>query len=276
MTDGELITRRVQRNWRSTRVILAATVRGEMADRWDWLIGILNGLTYQVTILLFATVVLVRFPPLAGWTVGEILLIASIRLLAHALYVIFFGNIYWIANLLQQERFDTFRVRPVSVFLQLCTHRTPIYRISDLVVALASLVLCVSLLDLAWTPARVAGLLTGVVGGALIELALALHIAGLVLRFRGSSAWYFLLDSALTGFGNYPLVILPKVAQAIFTFCVPLGFVAYYPAAMILGRSDEVPFSAALAFASPVVAAVWLYSGVRGWRSGLRAHARLG
>ncbi|MCI0689285.1 MAG: ABC-2 family transporter protein [Sporichthyaceae bacterium] len=269
-------SRRLLRNWRATRVMVAATLRGELADRWDWMIGILNGITYQVTILLFATVVLVRFPPLAGWTVGEILLIASIRLLAHAVYVIFFGNVYFVPNLLQQERFDTFRVRPMPVFLQLCTHRTPVYRLSDLAVALGSLILCVQLLDLSWTLPRVVGLLLGVLGGALIELALALHIAGLVLRFRGSSAWYFLLDSALTNFGNYPLVILPQIMQAIFTFCVPLGFVAYYPAALILGRSGEVPFSPALVYLSPVVAALWLYSAVLGWRAGLRAHARHG
>jgi ABC-2 type transport system permease protein len=272
----DLTLRRLRRNWRLARVMLAATVRAEITDRWDWLIGILNGITYQVTILLFAAVVLVRFPPLAGWGVGEILLIASIRLLAHALYVFCFGSVYWVPNLLQQERFDTFRVRPVSVFLQLCTHRSPVYRLSDAVVASAALSVCLHLLDLDWTPWRVAALAVGVVAGALIELALALHIAGLVLRFRGSSAWYYLLDGTLTSFGNYPLAILPQAAQAIFTFCVPLGFVAYYPAALILGRAGEVPFSPLLAAASPLVAALWLYSGVLGWRGGLRAHARHG
>src|SRR5262245_28485966 len=206
--------RRLRRNLRLARVMLAATVRAELTDRWDWLIGILNGITYQVTILLFAAVVLVRFPPLAGWSVGEILLIASIRLLAHALYAFCFGSVYWVPNLLQQERFDTFRVRPVSVFLQLCTHRSPVYRLSDFVVAGATLSVCVRLLDLAWALWQVAALAVGVVAGALIELALALHIAGMVLRFRGSSAWYYLLDGTLTNFGNYPLVILPRAAQA--------------------------------------------------------------
>ncbi|MEW2387015.1 hypothetical protein AB0933_01495 [Streptomyces venezuelae] len=49
--------------------------------------------------------------------------------------------------------------------------------VSDLVVACASFSVCLSLLDVEWTAAMVAFLLTAVAGALVIELGLKLHIA---------------------------------------------------------------------------------------------------
>ncbi|QIQ04461.1 ABC transporter permease [Streptomyces liangshanensis] len=259
---------------RLATVILRAGLRSQLANRADFAMAVANGVTYQITVLLFATVIFTRFPSLDGWGVGAILLISSIRMLGHGLYMLFFGNLGLVPHLLREGRFDAFRVRPVPVFLQVCTYEAPINALGDLTVAAASLAVCLSMLSVDWTVAAVTFLLLAILAAMVIELGLNLHIAALVLRFRGSESLFFWLDNTAANFGNYPLTIFPSVLQGAFTFAVPIAFAGYYPAAWLTGHADTVPFTPVLVFLAPAIAALSLLTGTWSWRRGLAYYAR--
>jgi ABC-2 type transport system permease protein len=261
---------------RLAAVIMRAGLRSQLANRADFAMAVLNGVTYQITVLLFATVIFSRFPALAGWELGEILLISSIRMLGHGLYMLFFGNLGLIPHLLREGRFDAFRTRPVPTLLQVFTYEAPVNALGDLVVAAVSLTVCLSLLDADWTLVAVLFLVLAVVCATVIELGLNLHIAALVLRFRGSESMFFWLDNTMGTFGNYPLSVFPAALQGAFTFGVPLAFAGYYPAAWLTGHAGTVPFSPALVFAFPVVALVTVVLGTLAWRGGLAWYSRNG
>jgi ABC-2 type transport system permease protein len=269
-------TARIRRAARIARATSRAGLRERLANKGDFVLAIVNGVTYQITVLLFATVVFTRFPPLAGWTVGQVLLVSSVRLLAHSVFVLGFTNITEIPYLIRQGRFDSFLVRPASVFLQVCTSRFPLNAVGDLTVAATSLGVCLSMLRLDWTVARVGSLVLAVAGGAALELALALCVAGIVLRRAGTEALFSWLDTVIGAFGNYPLSVFPTVLRAAFTFALPVAFVAFYPMAAVLGKAESVPYGPALTLMAPLVAAVWLGVGGWAWRTGLRTYARRG
>ena len=231
--------------------------------------AVANGVTYQVTTLLFATVIFARFPPLAGWSVGQVLLIASIRLLGHGLHVLCFGALEQLPRLIREGRLDALRLRPTSLFLQVCTHKPNIHAFGDLGLAVAAFAVCLTQLDLPWTPQRIGLLVVAVVCAVVLELSFVLHIAALVLRFPGATSLFFWLDNTISNFASYPLVIFPLVIRIAFTFVLPVAFIAFYPAAWILGKHDTV-----LASLSPLVAVAWLASSVVAWRRGLQAYAK--
>ncbi|MEZ0067096.1 ABC-2 type transport system permease protein [Streptacidiphilus sp. MAP12-20] len=268
--------RRAARIARVARVAARAGLRERLANKGDFALAIVNGVTYQITVLLFATVVFTRFPALAGWTVGQVLLVSSVRLLAHSLFVLGFTNLREIPYLIRQGRFDSFLVRPAPVFLQVCTSRFPLNAVGDLAVAATSLGVCLSMLRWDWTIARVCFLVLAVVSGAVLELALALCAAGIVLRRPGSEALFSWLDTVIGTFGNYPLNVFPAVLRAAFTFVVPVAFVAFYPVAKVLGKAQSVPYGPALTLVAPVVAVAWLGVGGWAWRVGLRSYRRRG
>ncbi|WP_052432658.1 ABC transporter permease [Streptacidiphilus carbonis] len=267
---------RTRRAWRAAGATGRAGLRERLADKADFALAIVNGVTYQVTVLLFATVVFTRFPPLAGWTVGQVLLVSSVRLLAHAVFVLGFTNVREIPYLIRQGRFDSFLLRPAPVLLQVCTSRFPLNAVGDLTVAVTSLGVCLSMLRLDWTPARAGFLVLAVASGAVLELALALCTAGVVLLRPGSEALFSWLDTVIGSFGNYPLNVFPAVLRAAFTFVLPVAFVAFYPVAAVLGKADTVPYGPALTLVAPLVALVWLGVGRWAWRAGLRAYRRHG
>ncbi|MFB7363291.1 ABC transporter permease [Streptomyces hydrogenans] len=273
--DSAAPARRVGR-LRLAAVIMRAGLRSQLANRADFAMAVANGVTYQITVLLFATVIFSRFPSLGGWGLGEILLISSIRMLGHGLYMLFFGNLGLIPHLLREGRFEAFRTRPAPVLLQVFTYEAPINALGDLVVAGASLTVCLSLLDITWTPAALAFLAVAVAAATVIELGLNLHIAGLVLRFRGSESLFFWLDNTAGNFGNYPLSVFPVFLQGAFTFGIPIAFAGYYPAAWLTGHADTVPFGPVLVFLSPVVALLAVLSGLAVWRRCLAWYSRNG
>ncbi|MEU6504642.1 ABC-2 family transporter protein, partial [Streptomyces californicus] len=162
---------------RLAAVIVRAGLRSQLANRADFAMAVANGVTYQITVLLFATVIFSRFSSLGGWGLGEILLISSIRMLGHGLYMLLFGNLGLIPHLLREGRFEAFRTRPAPVLLQVFTYEAPINALGDLVVAGASLTVCLSLVDVTWSPAALCFLAVAVAAATVIELGLNLHRA---------------------------------------------------------------------------------------------------
>jgi ABC-2 type transport system permease protein len=261
---------------RLAAVIMRAGLRSQLANRADFAMAVANGVTFQITVLLFAAVIFSRFPSLAGWSLGEILLISSIRMMGHGLYMLFFGNLGLIPHLVREGRFEAFRTRPAPVLLQVFTYEAPINAVGDLVVAGASFSICLSLLDITWSATALLFLLLAVVSAAVLELGLNLHIAALVLRFRGSESLFFWLDNTAGNFGNYPLAVFPTALQGAFTFGLPIAFAGYYPAAWLTGHADTVPFTPVLVHLSPLVAALVLAAGLATWRRCLEWYSRNG
>ena len=72
-------------------------------------------------------------------------------------------------------------------------------------------------------------------------------------------------------FVKYPLNVFPAAIQGFFTFLLPLGFVAYYPAMALLGKTS-LPVPVLM----PVVAAVVILLAALIWNAGLRGYNSTG
>lgn len=56
----------------------------------------------------------------------------------------------------------------------------------------------------------------------------------------------------------YPLSIFGSVLAWVFTFLVPLAFVAYLPATVLLDRTAELQVTPLLAYVAPLAGVIWL------------------
>jgi ABC-2 type transport system permease protein len=95
------------------------------------------------------------------------------------------------------------------------------------------------------------------VGGGLIEGALQLIAASLAFRALNTDALGELIDKFFATFGNYPLKIYGNVLQAVFTVLLPLAFVAYIPAAVLLNRTGELIVPPIVAYLAPLAGLIW-------------------
>ena len=245
-----------------TLALWLAAIRGEMQYRANFVLGVAMGLVYQGTGFVFIWVVLRRFETLGGWTLGEIAFLYGLRLTMHALNGFFSGGLFGVERQVRQGEFDRFLVRPLAPLLQILSQHPPSSALGDLLGGAGLFVAATALVDIRWTPAALGYLLLAVIGGALVEFAIRLLCAALAFRFLAANGAMFLFDQILSEFGNYPLTIFGSVLGYLLTFGVPLAFMAYFPAVVLLERTGELQVHPAFAYGAPLVGALWLALGV--------------
>jgi ABC-2 type transport system permease protein len=268
--------KRFIRAWRLACRITGMNFRARLEYRGDFAAALFLGVLWQASVLVFAGVLLTRFPGLGGWTSGGVLLIASMRLLSHGICTLAFGQLWWMTYLVPEGLIDGYLVRPLPVYRQVLLSEFPVNGFGDSSAAVLTFVLALTRLHIAWTPGRVGYLVAGVIGGTLVEAALQTVLAATAFRLTVGLAWFRWLDNILGTFGNYPLRILPVTPRAILTFVLPVAFIAYLPAAVITGRVAGSGVTPWLAYASPL-AGLLLYLASRAvWSWALRHYQSIG
>jgi len=253
--------------WRVTRL----NFRAQLEYRSEFLLMIAVGAIWQVSVIVFATVLLSRFTGMGGWNSSEVLLIPATRMLAHGLFVLVLGRMHGAGRLIQEGMIDAYLLRPMPVHRQVQLAYFPTNAIGDLTVAAGLMAGALSRSELDWTAGRTSYLIAAILGGMLLEAALFTVVAAASLRFPAADYWGRWLEELLGTFGSYPLNVLPKAVGGFLTFGLPLAFVAYFPAAVLTGHDTGVPYW--LAAASPLLG-VLAYLGARLlWRRSLAHYA---
>lgn len=248
--------RRTTRAWQVAWRITRLNFRAQLEYRAEFLMMVAIGAIWQISIIVFAAVLLTRFPGLGGWSSADVLLIAGMRMLSHGLYVLVFGRVTFMTFLVQEGRIDPCLIRPMPVYRQVQLTSFPVNAIGDLAVAVSMFAAAIGRSSLDWTPGRIAYLAAGVVGGMLVEAALFTALSSAAFHFPASFYWSQWMEELMGTFGSYPLSILPKVASGAFTFVLPLAFIAYFPAGVLTGHGTSLGVPEMLAAASPLIGLV--------------------
>ena len=235
--------------WRITRL----NFRAQLEYRTEFMMMIAIGAIWQVSVIVFATVLLTRFTGMGGWDSSDVLLIPAARMLAHGLFVLFLGRVHGLGRHIQEGRIDAYLLRPMPVYRQIQLQYFPTNAIGDLTVATGLMVGAISRSDLDWTAGRVSYLIAAVLGGMLLEAALFTVVASASLRFPAADYWGRWLEELLGTFGSYPLNVLPRAVGGLLTYGLPLAFVAYFPAAVLTGHGHSTGTPYWLAAASPLL-----------------------
>jgi len=258
--------------WRVALRIAGLSFRAEIQYRSNFLSSIALGVAWQLSVIVFATVLLGRFSSMDGWPSHIVLLIASMRMLSHGLYVLFFDRAYHLAVLVQEGRLDAFLLRPMPVYRQVQLAAFPTNALGDLLVGASMFTGAVLTVNLHWTLPRILYLTAAVIGGTLMEGAIFTALSSGHLHFSSSSAWSTWIEELFGMFGNYPLDFLPRLVGALFTFVLPLAFIAYFPVAALTGHTSGIGVPAAVALASPVIGLAAYIASRLLWAMSLRRY----
>jgi ABC-2 type transport system permease protein len=166
--------------------------------------------------------------------------------------------------------FDRYLVRPAGTLVQLLSRGVYVPTFGDLVTGLVMLVAAATRLNLDTSPGALLFLVLALAGGAMVEGAVQLAVASLSFRMLSTLSLRTLLDSLMNNFGGYPLKVFPDTAQFMLTFILPLAFVAYLPAPVLLDRTGDLRVSPWLAYGAPVAGPILLSLSYLLWRSQIR------
>jgi ABC-2 type transport system permease protein len=236
---------------RASRILLRAAWRAAITYRVSFLSTILGGVALQGTQLLFIGVLLSKFDVIHGWRLNEVAFLFAMRLAAHAFYVVPFGALVMIDQAIQQGDVDRFLLRPAGIYLQVVTRYAPLMALGDTLLGFGSLAIFAAQSSVSWTPGKVAFLIAALVGGGLVEAGMQTFLAGFSFRMTSTISLRVLADDTITRFSGYPLTMFNRWGFLSLTFVFPMAFIAYLPATVLLGRTDQLPIPAWLAGISP-------------------------
>lgn len=220
--------------------LVLASIRGQMQYRASFLMQVASGIVFQCMGFVFVWLLLSRFRALDGWTIEEMALLYGIRLCAHGAYLVLFNNMYGIDQMVQGE-FDRFLVRPLPILTQLMFSQFRLSILGDLTGGIVILGAAISRTDINWTPANGLLLVTAILGGGMIDGAMQLAMASTSFRTLNSWPLRVLADDIAANFANYPISIFGNPVRFVLTFLLPIAFMAYLPAAALLGKATFLP-----------------------------------
>ena len=272
MTAVPDVTRRWASTWRLVLRVSLLNLRARLEYRTEFLLTVVTGAVWQTSIVVFASVLLVRFPGMGGWTGPQVLLIASMRLASHALFILLFGRVLAITGLVMQGQIEAFMLRPQPVYRQVQLSMFSINVFGDLLVAGTLMVMAVHRFDLSWTPRRIALLLIGLLTGLLVEAAVHTAISAVALHLPATVYWSNWVEELMATFGNYPLNILPGLVQGTFTYLLPIAFLAYLPASVITGQDQGRGVPGAVLTLAPLIGLAGFVASRLIWNASLRRY----
>jgi ABC-2 type transport system permease protein len=249
--------------WRQYWLLLRAGIAIEAQYRGNFLLVLLGAVAYQGVSLAFVGVLVSQFGSIAGWGFPDIAFIYAIRMCAHGVMTIPLGQLWQTSEAVVSGEYDRYLLRPANPYLQLITRRFALAATGDIVLGIATLAVVTFIVPVAWTPLNVLYLAAAVLGGAAMEAATLTFAAALSFRFLNTYPLMTFYDSIYASFGASPLDALGKIISLALTFLVPLAFIAYFPATVLLGRTGELTVPGWLAGLAPVIGAVAYAAALR-------------
>ena len=253
-----------------------ASLRSEFQYRANALSSVLGGILFQITGFVVVWIIVDRFNQIGGWTLSEMTFLYGMRLTSHGIFYLCFSQMFELDGVLISGEYDRFLVRPLSPLVQLFTRKLRVNCFGDLIGGIALLAVATPRVDIAWTPLAAAFLVLAVIGGALVEGAVQVTLGSLSFRFLNLIAVRAMVNEVFNQYGNYPQKIFPTGLQLVLTFALPVAFVAYFPASVLLERTNEIIVVPWLAAVAPLVGLALYLVALRIWQRASRGYQSAG
>jgi ABC-2 type transport system permease protein len=252
-------------------LIASQNIKARMQYRTDFIIGVIGGWVFSLPILLVFGVLFTTIPELAGWNFHEVLFIFSFYLLAGSMSAPFFFNIWQLSGEVRSGGFVMYYFRPLNILFYFMSGSFDLKPIGGLIQGTAGLIVASVALNLTWTLLQLLLLIGLLIGASLVLTSINLIAAS--TAFWVVNAYPFLsLALRMHEVGKYPLTIFSSFFRVVFTYVIPIGFIAFYPAQVFL-RPGEIPV---LTYFSPLVGIGTFVLAYWVWTKGVNRYSGTG
>lgn len=256
--------------------LIRVAMQSRMQYRADFLTGIIGVIVMNVITVTLIGILVSRFRHLNGWTLWEMVFLYCLWMLGHSVYSFFFWHIRALEEYLVEGTFDQFLIRPASPFVLFLGREIQYLGIADAAFGITGVSLAYANLDLQWTGTQWLFFGLAILAGALIETSLSLMIACLSFWTGRSRRANNLLMQMNVMVQYYPVDIFGTAFRVIVTGFIPVAFMNYYPALMLLNKIDHTSPGWWLGYISPIVALLLLGLTALIWHLALRRYSSAG
>jgi len=252
-------------------LIEAQYIKARMQYRADFVISAIGMALSNITGIFVFWVLFTTIPALAGWSFNQLLFIYGFYLLALSPLQILFDNIWSLRNKVWDGSFIKYYFRPLNMMFYYMSEVVDIKGFTQLALGIICIIYASIQLGLHWTLLQVLILLAMIATASLVMISLMI--------IAGSSAFWIInsfpvvaLAFKLREFAYYPITIFDGFFRIVFTYLIPLGFIAFYPAQIFL-RPQDISLTVYL---SPLVGITFFAIAYKVWGMGINHYTGTG
>jgi ABC-2 type transport system permease protein len=257
------------------RRLVAARIRADWQYRTSFLLFLLSQTLIAGLDLLVIAAIFGQVDSLAGWSGAEVALLFGLAGVGFGLADLLISQVELASWHIKQGTFDLFLLRPVPTLVHLSASEFALRRVGRVIQPMIVLGIALVVAPIEWSAEVVLLVPVTILSGVAIFGSVWVATSSLAFWTIESQEFgnAFTYGGGLAG--QYPIDVLATWLQRLFTFLVPIAFVAYVPASRMLGREPVgVPSSAA--WATPAVAAASVLVARSLWGLAVRHHRSTG
>jgi ABC-2 type transport system permease protein len=252
-------------------LIEAQYIKARLQYRADFIISSIGMFVTILTTLGVFWVIFDSIPLLAGWTFEQLVFIYAFYMIATAPMQIFFDNFWQLRFHVIEGTFIKYYFRPLNMMFYYTSEMFDLKGLTQLGLGVALFVYASNTLGIEWDLVRILLLLLTLFSAALVIISIMIISAVATFWIYNS---YPVMDLAwrIREFSPYPMTIFDGVYRFLFTYIIPIGFVAYYPSQLFL-RPEE---ATSLVYFSPLVGIALFILAYNFWNHGVNSYTGTG
>ena len=243
--------------------ILAQDLKSKMSYRADFIISTIGMICINISGFIGFWIIFRNFSSISGYGYYEMLFLYGFSLLAVTPTQCMLDNNWNLRQQVYSGDFIKYCFRPINLFFYYESEIFDAKGLGQFAFGIGTLIYSWAKLGIAVTPFAILKLIVFLAGASLIMAALQTAAAASCFWIENS---FYVLDLAyrFRDYAKYPITIFSPVFRFIFTFIIPIAFIAYYPGLVVL-RQNEVPL---LSWLSPLIGCVFFFLAYKLWMYG--------
>lgn len=242
-----------------------------MEYRTDFVIGLVGILFVNLLGALTLWVIFHSIPSIAGWNYHELIFIYAFALLSVLPSQVLFDNLWQLTFKLTDGSFIKYYFRPLDILFYFISERVDVKGFGQFILASVMLIYSSDELGIIWNFANACIFLLLISSASLVMMGIMLLASALSFWFLNSN-FSLLFVHKLKSISHFPMNIYNSIFKFLFSFIIPIGYLAFYPAQLIL-RSGEADV---LTYCSPLVGVVLFGIAYLVWIRGAMTYSGTG
>jgi ABC-2 type transport system permease protein len=253
------------------RMILAQDLKSKMNYRADFIISNVGIIATNVSGFIAFWIMFQNFPSILNWTYYEMMFLYGFSLIALTPVQLFFDNNWNLRFQVYSGDFIRYCFRPINLFFYYISEVFDIKGIGQFAFGAGTLIYAWKNLGLPVTPLIILKLIIALFSASLFMIAI-MNIAAATCFWITNSGIVMVFMFNFKDYARYPITIFNSIFRFIFTFIIPIAFIAYYPSLIFL-RPDNVPL---LTYLSPFIGIIFFYISYKVWITGAMQYSGTG
>ena len=249
------------------RKILIQDLKSKMSYRADFVISNVGMIVSNLVGFVTFYILFRNFPSINGWTMYEMLFLYGFSLVALTPVQCFFDNNWNLRYLVKSGDFIKYCFRPINIFFYFISEVFDVKGLGQLIFGTGTLIFAWSHLAIPVTFATILQTILFLFAASLFMISI-MNFAAATCFWIQNSGYVMVIMFRFKDFAKYPASIFNTFFRIIFTFVIPIAFIAYYPSLVVL-RPDSIPL---LSWLSPLIGLLFFYLSYKFWMLGAKRY----